>query len=84
MFEGNIYFKVYKYLCITMYSRVALIFGKTCEKRTFQPEIGLFMQVFLKILTKKDIRQNLKEPDLNLANLFTIHHVNKASAAQTA
>ena len=42
------------------------------------------MQVFLKIPTKKDIRQNLKEPDLNLANLFTIHHVNKASAAQTA
>ena len=35
------------------------------------------MQVFLKISTKKDIKQNKKVPDLNLANLFTIHHVTR-------
>ena len=38
------------------------------------PEIGLFMQVFLKISTKKYIGQNKKVSDLNLANLFIIHH----------
>ena len=63
---------------------MAAISGKACEKKNFSPEIGLFMKVFLKIPTKKYIRQNLKEPDLNLANLFTIHHVNKVSVAQTA
>ena len=43
------------------------------------------MQVFLKIPTKKDIRQNLNMPELLImAILFTIHHVNKASAAQKA